>query len=149
MSSTLPGERTITFPAKRSLGELHLIDGQGRAEFLCDAKGRVVIPSQRNLSLNFSFDPAFGLSALSELSPDDLYCISFLGSEITDDELFYLTTLSGLRELDLSCTHISDTGLTHLKGLTQLSKLNLASTAVSDIGISSLANLVGPKRIGS
>lgn len=141
MVSTLPGERQISFPEDRSLGELYIVDKDGRSEFLCEAKGLVCVPANRLVSLSYSFDPNFGLSALRLLKADDLTGLSFLGSDLRDDELLCLTTLTGLKELELSCTTISDQGLKHLAGLCGLTKLSLASTKISDAGLVHLAGM--------
>ncbi|HMY01900.1 MAG TPA: hypothetical protein PKA48_01045, partial [Candidatus Obscuribacter sp.] len=141
MVSTLPGERQITFPEERSLGELYIIDKDGRSEFLCEAKGLVCVPANRSVSLSYSFDPTFGLAALRTLKGDDLAGLSFLGSDLRDDELLNLSALTGLKELELSCTSIGDQGLAHLSSLIGLSKLSLASTKISDAGLVHLAGM--------
>ncbi len=67
---------------KRSLGELYLIDAEGKTHAHGDAFGTVEIPAGKLLSLYYSFDPAYGCSLLHDINPHALHSISFLGSEI-------------------------------------------------------------------
>lgn len=141
MFSTIPDKRSIAFPGDRSLGELYTSDENGRAELLGEATGVVEVPAGRQLALYYSFDPAFGLAPLARLAADDLQCISFLGSDIRDSELSAISGLTGLREIDLSCTAVGNGGVKFLSSLRHLVKLNLSSTRITDQGLSSIAAL--------
>ena len=57
------------------------------------------------------------------------------GTEITDDGLKHLSSLTDLEWLFLNNTKISDGGLKHLSGLTNLEVLSLVGTSVSDDGV--------------
>lgn len=141
--SNVPDERTVEFPTNRSLGELYLVDAHGKTQFHGDALGTVKVPSGKFLALYYSFDPSgiYGCSLLSNLKPDALYSISFLGTEITDSELVHVGKLTGLRELDVSCSHIGDEGVALLKDLHDLRKINLSTTEITTRGIQSIAQL--------
>ncbi|MFA6207891.1 MAG: hypothetical protein WCT03_19335 [Candidatus Obscuribacterales bacterium] len=136
-----PEQRQVSFPENRSLGELYVVDDTGRSEFLGNATGLVNVPAGKCLSLYYSFDPTYGLSPLLELAADALSSISFLGSDITDDELTSIGRLGGIREIDISCTAIGDAGLSYLAPLVRLTKLNLSSTKVTDQGLTVLEHL--------
>lgn len=141
LPSTLPDHKKISFPSDRSLGELYLVDADGRNQFVCEAQGEVQVPQGRQVSLYYSFDQSIGLNPLSGLKPDDIYAISLLGSDVGDREMPVLAHLTGLKELDISCTSVGDEGARSLANLTQLSKLNLSSTKIGDTGVGSLAGL--------
>src|SRR5690242_12841483 len=102
--SIIPEERTVEFPANRSLGELYILDQDGKTQFHGDALGPVKVPQGSHLSLYFSFDPVYGCALLSDVKADGLHSLSFLGSDVRDDELVHVGRLSGLKELDISCT---------------------------------------------
>ncbi|MFA7341006.1 MAG: hypothetical protein WC028_29750 [Candidatus Obscuribacterales bacterium] len=136
-----PEQRQVLFPENRSLGELYVVDSGGKSEFLGEATGLVEVPSGRHLALYYSFDPTYGLSPLKEMPPDALSSISFLGSDIRDEELAAIGRLVGLKEIDISCTVIGDCGVAYLAPLVRLTKLNLSSTKVTDQGLVVLAQL--------
>jgi len=114
------------------LGELYLLDAEGKTHAHGEALGAVQVPAGKQLQLYYSYDPVYGCSLLQDLHPSELYSISFLGSEVTDSELQHVGRLTGLKELDISCTQIGDEGIKNLLGLSELRKLNLSSTAVTN-----------------
>jgi Leucine-rich repeat (LRR) protein len=136
-----PEQRKVWFPENRSLGELYVVDSSGKSEFLGEATGLIEVPPGKSLSLYYSFDPTYGLSPLSQVSPEALASVSFLGSDITDEELCGIGRLVGLREIDISCTAIGDYGVAYLAPLVRLTKLNLSSTKVTDQGLTVLSQL--------
>ncbi|CAN5212285.1 hypothetical protein BH11CYA1_BH11CYA1_35540 [soil metagenome] len=136
----IPEQRQVRFPAERSLGELYLVSPEGRSVFFGEATGLVTVPAGKFLSLYYSFDPTYGLRPLLELPADALLSISFLGSDITDDELLAIGRLVEIREIDISCTAIGDTGVACLATLVKLTKLNLSSTKVTDQGLAVLSH---------
>jgi len=138
--STIPEQRTVEFPKKRSLGELYLVDADGKTHPHGDAQGTVEVPAGKQLALYYNFDPAYGCSLLKDLNPNGLFSVSFLGSEISDNDLAHVGRLTGLKELDVSCTQIGDSGMPYLKELKELKKLNLASTRVC-LGLKHLGGL--------
>jgi hypothetical protein len=132
---------TIDFPNRRSLGELYILDDDGKTQFHSEALGTVEVPAGAKLSLYFSFDPIYGCIHLADVPPYALNSISFLGSDITDGELQHVGKLIGLKELDVSCTQVSDVGLSHIKELKSLTNLNLSSTRISNYGLNLLTEL--------
>jgi hypothetical protein len=68
-------------------------------------------------------------------------------AEVTDEGLARLSSLVGLRRLNLRNTLVSDAGLVSLKGLTRLQELDLSATEVSDAGLVHLQRMTGLKRL--
>src|SRR5262249_18038226 len=64
-------------------------------------------------------------------------------SAVTDDDLYLLAGLTGMRVLNLNVTGVSDRGLAHLTGLTELRTLYLSRTRVTDAGLKHLEGLPG------
>ncbi|MFX6911456.1 hypothetical protein ABTH68_19525, partial [Acinetobacter baumannii] len=85
-----------------------------KTHFHGDAVGKVKVPQGSQLSLYYSFDPVYGCSLLQDVNASGLHSLSFLGSDVGDAELVHVGRLSGLKELDVSCTQVGDEGLTHL-----------------------------------
>jgi hypothetical protein len=69
---------------------------------------------------------------------DRVWMVYLVGTEITDDGLQHLSSLTNLKCLSLSGTHVSDDGLKHLSGLTNLEYLFLVNTQVTDDGVKML-----------
>jgi hypothetical protein len=83
----------------------------------------------------------------TEITDDGLQYLSSLSSfrvlylddtEISDEELKHLRSLTNLEGLSLADTHITDHGLQHLRGLTNLKFLDLNNTEVTEDGIEML-----------
>jgi len=64
-----------------------------------------------------------------------------LCEKITNASLPLLTTITGLKKLNLEKTKITDAGLAHLNTLAQLTHLNLSRTQIMDIGLNHLSTL--------
>jgi len=136
-------ERIVHFPHDRSAGDLYLLDAKGRTNFIGQALGEVHVPADAQLYLYYNYDQVYGCSRLARLASDALYGLSFLGTEIADPDLQFLSHLDALQELDISCTSLSDQCLAHLEKLPNLSKLNLSSTKVTAKGSGYLYRLKG------
>lgn len=80
------------------------------------------------------------LALLSGLA-EQVVRLSLAGTEVTDDDLAHLASLTNLVRLDLSNTAITDAGLAHLRDLPRLEYLNLYGTGVTDAGLAHLANI--------
>jgi Leucine rich repeat len=77
---------------------------------------------------------------------DRVDCVSLHRSQVTEEDLAQLSSLTRLTWLDLTGASVTDAGLARLAGLTSLAFLDLSGTSVSDAGIAhlrSLANLEG------
>ena len=105
------GERTISFPADYSMGELSVRDwgstGTEDWTVLGEARGEVTVPAGKELRLKVPPDYSGDLSPLADLRPTDL------------------------QELYLEEVRVGDAGLAHLKGLTSLKLLNLRGKQVT------------------
>ena len=133
MVSSIPDVKTIQFPRDRSLGELYTLSDNGASTFLGEAIGPVKVPDGAKLALYFSFDELLGCQPLTRVQSDLLHSVSFLGAEITDEDLEHVGRLTHLRQLDVSCTDVGDIGLHFLEGLTKLKRINLSSTKITNI----------------
>ena len=68
--------------------------------------------------------------------------------EATDGTLYYLGSLSELKELRLNGTQVTDAGLAHLRGLKKLERLSLEKTRVTDAGVAALQRARPGLKIG-
>ena len=82
--------------------------------------------------LGSCFGAAFDRSVLTV----NLFC-----TQVTDDDLEQVGSLTQLDSLDLSLTKVTDMGVQHLKGLEQLHVLSLINTQVTDSGVVHLKGL--------
>jgi len=164
--------RIIHFPSDKSMGTLYVQDSNlvdtidyGNWEFLCEAKGEVAVPDGKVLRLNLNKKAGDDLSPLSRLSSNNLQMLYCRNVEMADDQLQYISNLTGLQELNLQGTrilgtglkyitklyslkslwlddtHVDDDSLRHLRNLTSLKYLSLMNANISDEGLSYLANL--------
>ena len=98
-----PVERTVDFPADRSLGRLWIVEekpsflsGSGEVD-KGDARGRlrIVVPAGWQLELRVSAHGSKDLSGLSRLKADDLWGLSFHGTPVADDDFVTSSRLQG------------------------------------------------------
>jgi hypothetical protein len=82
---------------------------------------------------NVTDEDLFFLSSFSQLR--DLQLSS---AWISDAELIHVEHLAALRHLQLNCAEITDAGLKHLHKLKHLESVNLRGTKVTDKGIAEL-----------
>lgn len=142
-TATLP-PRQIRFPADRSLGMLWMRDREFDPEDYAfweqvgEARGVVIIPSDKELRLIVNPQAATDLSPLSQLRPDDIQYLQLSSTRVSNAQLAHVSKLSGLRVLWLYDTPISDAGLVHLQSLSGLRVLNLRSTLVSTAAVDAL-----------
>ena len=161
-----PPERTVQFGEGSSLGQLYRTSGESEGEFytitdtrwssLGPAEGAVHVPESVGLRLKVDWK-AVDLSALSKLEPNDLQAIDFSPPfdpkfdlyshmvtkrilNLPNEQLKYLSHLTGLYQLNLSNTTITNDGLAHLENLKSLRSLNLFSTKIGDAGLAYLKN---------
>ncbi len=142
VAASLP-DRTVAFPADRSMGELFVRkvfapelyafwEKSGRAQ------GRIEIAAGKELRLNVTPQASTDLSPLTGLAANALQYLQLSGTRVANAGLEHLKHLTGLRVLWLYDTRISDAGLPLLQGLSSLRVLNLRSTLVSKGGIRQL-----------
>jgi hypothetical protein len=84
-----------------------------------------------------------GVGASWELDATGRVSVVHMGShpersQFTDNDLVHLTSLKGLRGLNLGYSGITDAGLEHLQGLTGLRWIYLYGTRVTDDGLKHL-----------
>ncbi|MBX9722368.1 MAG: hypothetical protein K2X81_13285 [Candidatus Obscuribacterales bacterium] len=162
-------ERTLVFPEEESVGMLFAADrayclDDGGIEWIGEAMGSVVLPDTEYVGLIFSNNVPMRRLVLKEL---DLSCIQLLyfrnpfelhfdelmddlstleravlDSHPNDEDCVLLSSLHGLRAIDLTESNISDAGVIQLCEIQSLESLVLSYTSVSDLGLSDLHNLV-------
>ena len=81
------------------------------------------------------------LGGKTELTGGQVRSVSLARSSVSDRQLSSLSSLTGLKALDLSGTQVGDQGLAALKALDDLEVLVLDNTTVSDSGLEQLTNL--------
>ncbi|MFP6584453.1 MAG: c-type cytochrome domain-containing protein [Candidatus Hydrogenedentota bacterium] len=88
-------------------------------------------------------------SHLDLLSPlaGHVTSLGLANSQISDDGLSRLKSLSKLTNLDLGGTRIGDEGIAHLEGLEHIETLNLIRTQVTDDGLNFLGDLNHLKKV--
>ncbi len=90
---------------------------------------------EKGITVSMSFPPAtFGDNDLVQFQPifRNISKASFIGSDITDDGLYYLGQMTSLRDLYLQQTQIKGEGLIHLSRLENLILLDLSKTNVTN-----------------
>jgi internalin A len=139
--------RILHFPKDRSMGTLSVrdADGHGKSyrgfEELCEARGDVAIPVGKEVLLDLSREGAEDLSPLAKLKSDDLYSIDGWRIPIGDEDMQYLSGLTGLKRLYFYTVPISDKGLYHLRGLRSLECLILMDMKITDAGMPFLSDM--------
>jgi len=159
-ANTLTHEaRVLHFPKDRSLGRLkiqdadikrrietfhHWVNGAGWGHF-GEARGDVRVPAGKRIQLIVNKSALADLSPLAKLAPDDLYALvlpgAFPGGLMADDTCMpHVAYLTGLKELDLSGTHISSKGMKRIVKLTALERLTVPK-AMGNGGLSYVSQL--------
>src|SRR5579859_548243 len=108
------------------------------------AQGRIVVEDKYADWLILSVDNAGlkNLSALSSLSPNDLFGLNARKTKLEDQQLRYIAGLQGLKRIWLSNTQIGNPGLYQIARLKNLKSIDLTRTKIDDSGISCLKSLV-------
>jgi len=147
--------RVVHFPQDRSIGTLELQDASRRLEGVrethVEAKGKVVVPENRRLSLVPNQSGIKDLSPLSKLGPNDLYELTFpwprSGDVVPDDMCMpHLAGLTGLEYLDLQPTYITAKGLRFIRNFKSLQYLKLPAKT-TDAGLAQIAGLQSLKEL--
>ncbi|MBN2590118.1 MAG: hypothetical protein JXA96_09660 [Sedimentisphaerales bacterium] len=150
---TQTDERILHFPKDHFIGQLYIQDESFVREIrdfnpveewepFTEAKGDIEVPAGKRLSLNISEANRRNLSALSALSPDDLYRLIISGSHPSelqqrpkpnDSCVPYIARLTGLKDLYLAFSTISTRGFSQLGTLKSLERLTLSNEHSSTI----------------
>lgn len=88
-----------------------------------EARGNVSVPAGIEVRFRINRDTAKDLSFMSELWPNDLQVLSLANSPVRDNQLHYLSHLSGLHTLNLWATSVTFCGFKYLQRLHGLKHL--------------------------
>uniref|UniRef100_A0A1A8SI23 Uncharacterized protein n=1 Tax=Nothobranchius rachovii TaxID=451742 RepID=A0A1A8SI23_9TELE len=126
-------ENLATHPAlsSLSLGGIAVKDGDHTLEIISGLKlSHLTLPGRHTVTdSGLSF--LSRLSLLSELDLTDY-------TQVTDQGVHQLSTMTRLKKLSLSNTQVTDAGLSSLRGLQELQELCLDRTAVTSRGVAEL-----------
>jgi len=154
----------LHFPKKRSLGRLSMQDESIKIttnvfdwrdndswEYLAEARGDVVVPVGKRLSLFVNQSGIKDLSPLSKLGANDLYEVIFpwpRGDDIKPDDgcMPHIAHLTGLKILDLRYTSITSKGLRFLRSLKSLEQLYLP-VKTTNAGLAQITGLQSLKKL--
>jgi hypothetical protein len=105
------------------------------------------VPGYRFTALNAA--SKFDDSALATLTPlaAEIVSLDLARTQVTDEGLSSVASMSKLKELRLDNTATGDNGLEHVKELSNLEYLNLYGTKVTDEGVQKLAGLTRLKSL--
>lgn len=146
--------RTVVFPSSEKLSPglvliVPTIDGakQKSGEMIGQARGKVLVPPNRGLSLIVTPEGAANLNQLVKLKPGDLYRIRLHKVPVNQNTFKIVAGLKGLVELDLSSSDTNDSALITLSTLTSLRRLDISKTLVHGQTFSKLRQLRKLKHI--
>ena len=154
------GQRRMHFPGDRLVGKLFVQDANFQRrldgfhywgedvecwEFLCNARGTVLIPAGKHVKLITSSSIKLAPSDLAGLGPDDLHTLVLRTEKgrrrrINNRIVSSIAGLSGLRSLDIQTFDISSGGLARLEGLERLERLHLGES-FTDFGVRAICEL--------
>uniref|UniRef100_A0A1A7YYE5 Uncharacterized protein n=1 Tax=Iconisemion striatum TaxID=60296 RepID=A0A1A7YYE5_9TELE len=126
-------EKLATHPAlsSLSLGGVTVKDGDHALEIISGLKLSHLILPGRHTVTDSGLSFLCRLSLLSELDLTDY-------TQVTDQGVHQLSTMTRLKKLSLSNTQVTDAGLSSLRGLQELQELCLDRTAVTSRGVAEL-----------
>jgi hypothetical protein len=136
-------------PTGYSLGNLYLVHcsltdqilNQRQAQKAGIARGRVIVRGQGNLMLVGSYELSEHMQDLKKFKANDLQVLDLQKLTFNDQDLKYISALSGLKRVDLDSTDTSDKSLKYLGELPQLVSLGLARTMITGATLDQLAGL--------
>ncbi len=134
---TRPGWRIFMFPKNVSLGTLQWaaetkFAKKYKAPPDLKAKGKVLVPPQVRLHLTASRDLIKNPRLFEGFGKDDLNLVIANNIfECNDEDVAYISKLTGLHELSLDSTSITDRCIKDLNKLQHLSHLSLRSTSLT------------------
>jgi len=140
--------RIVNFPNDRRVGQFWLRDKLPNGSWTQDwgerqggARGPRTVPEGKEAGLYISNRSPVDLSFLKNFAPNDLDYLFILHRNMTDEQLPYVSHLTGIKEFKVQWCGVGDTGIRHLSGLTQVTQLSLQGTNVTDAGISSILGM--------
>jgi 8-oxo-dGTP pyrophosphatase MutT (NUDIX family) len=78
-----------------------------------------------------------------EIAGGRVRAVDLSTTPVSDEQMAFLTQLSGLERLDLQATQVGDLGAAAVAGLTGLRVLDLSNTTLSDAGLAHVAKMTG------
>ncbi len=137
-------ERQVTFPdTKKPVGTLmiHLVDTPLPLKMIAKPKGMVIVPDDRDLYLIATPEGMQYFDALCKLKPNDLQHLRLHDVPISEGNLKTLSKMTGLTNLDLSCSDINDSALQYIAALKNLKRLDISSTLIHGMSLNKLKSL--------
>lgn len=139
--STARNTRTVCFPDSCSLGKIFIMPGDGSdiQEFtIGHTGGPIQVPHDSSVRLNIASGRRSQLHYLNQLDPEVIDELELVDDFYEDEDLPYVSHLTGLKALTILGPRITDSGLLHLQPLAALRRLHLAVEDVTDSGLLSL-----------
>ncbi|HET6382686.1 MAG TPA: hypothetical protein VFJ58_04775 [Armatimonadota bacterium] len=138
-------ERRLTLPGDRSIGSLFTRERSNTSEHgwrrVADARGQIALVGDVEVRLWISREGSLDLSGLKMLAPDALDELILEWGVFQDEDLSFLSHLTGIRRLSVAYTRIGDPGLAYISWLQGLEDLDLRRTRISDTGLSRIRAL--------
>jgi hypothetical protein len=131
--------RTIAFPDNVELGTISIRTDPEKYHSLGMVTGPRRVPAHAFVRLELIPGEYADLRKLGELKPDDIQELQAGRALFRENDLKWISHLSGLIRLDLSNTSVTDKGLAYLSELSSLRALQLVNTNVQGDGLSQLA----------
>lgn len=162
-------EQVLVFPENEAAGLLFLAEkpyslDDTQIEWLCEASGEITLPVCEYVGIVFNHNVEVRRQVLSSLDPSTIQLVYFynpfelvfdelledlfeLGREddataATDQDCTLLSSLHGLRAVNLARTQITSAGLRQVCDLQSLESLSLSLTHTNDEDLELLLNLV-------
>ncbi len=142
--------RVLEFPEKYSIGRLyvfkkldlstHMIE-TNNATVRKHAQGRVTIPKKGYSFLVGNYTLGESLQPLQSLKGDDLQALKLNKLTFKEEDLKYLTEMTGLKRIELDATDVGDQGLKTLAKLPGLVYITLTRSLVTGKTLADLAPL--------
>lgn len=143
-------DRVLDFPEKYSIGRLYFFKKLDLSTNMIEtsnatvrklAQGRVTIPQKGYSFLVGNYALGENLQPLQNLKGTDLQALKLNKLTFKEDELKYLTGMTGLKRIELDSTDVGDQGLKTLAKLPNLVYITLARSLVTGKTLADLAPL--------
>jgi Leucine-rich repeat (LRR) protein len=143
-------ERTLDCPVSFSIGRLYVfkkldlknnVIAVNKATFHTHAQGRVKIPQKGSAFLVGNYTLGESLRPLQNFKGDDLQALKLNKLMFKENDLKYLTGMTGLKRIELDSTDVGDQGLKTLAKLPNLRYITLARSLVTGKTLADLAPL--------
>ncbi|HEV2912895.1 MAG TPA: hypothetical protein VGX92_06230 [Pyrinomonadaceae bacterium] len=123
---------------------LRNVENPGEWNEYAEARGELVVPSERDVWLSVSYEAMPNLTPLSALAAFDLQVLSITCTRsFNDAQLRHIENLTGLVGLALWETETGDAAFTRLSGLSNLRWLDIGDTQITDEGLAFIHGITG------